>query len=180
MDLQELISQAAVAQRVQELAADVARDAYDDTPVVLGVLNGAAPFMMDLLRHLPSDLHRLLVYDFVDATSYKGTSSSGDVQLSHPPTVDVTGRRVLVVDGIVDTGRTLQTVLAALADAGASELRTCVLLDKPARREVDVPVDYRGFEIDDQFVVGYGMDLDGQFRCLRHIAVVSSSDGVVT
>lgn len=178
MEPQELISAASLEACVRQLAADVASDIGDGELVVLGILNGAAPFMMDLLRFMPADLQTRLRYDFVDATSYQGVASSGVVQLSRLPTVDLTGCRVLVVDGIVDTGRTLQAVLAALDKGGAAELHTCVLLDKPARRQVEVPVSYRGFEIADEFVVGYGMDRDGSFRGLRHIAVLPSPSGV--
>jgi hypoxanthine phosphoribosyltransferase len=81
---------------------------------------------------------------------------------------------VLLVDGIVDTGRTLSVVLDSLREQQPASLRTCVLLDKPGRRRFEVPIDYRGFEIEDLFVVGYGMDLDGRFRGLRHIAVIDN------
>jgi len=173
--LRELFTAAQVQRRVEELAARVAVDYRDKAPAVIGILNGAAAFMMDLLRLLPPDLAARLQYDFVDATSYTGEASTGRVQLTRRLSVDIASRPVLIVDGIVDSGRTLDAVLCLLREHHPSEIRTCALLDKPARRQFDVPVDYRGFEIEDLFVVGYGMDLDGAFRGLRHIAVVEPS-----
>ena len=170
-----LISAEEIQSRVQELATQIASDVTGAPAVVVGILNGAAPFMMDLLRLLPASVASTLVYDFVDATSYRGSESTGEVQLSHPLGVNIAEQEVLVVDGIVDTGATLQTVLAVLKVKRPTSIRTCVLLDKVSRRKFDVPVDYRGFEIEDLFVVGYGMDFDGQFRGLRHVAVHSLS-----
>ena len=175
MTLRVLFSATEVQKRVEEVARQLASDFVDTEPIVVGILNGAAPFMMDLLRLLPETLARQVQYDFVDATSYRGTESKGIVKLSRELSVDVTSRSVLVVDGIVDSGRTLDTVVTALQKWAPAEIRTCTLLDKPSRRQVAVPIDYRGFEIDDLFVVGYGMDLDGAFRGLRHVAVVESS-----
>ena len=170
--LRVLISAADLGRRVEELTAEVAADFAGNAPVIVGILNGAAPFMMDLLRFLPPPMAREILYDFVDATSYSGTESTGAVELSRHLSVDVLDRPVLVVDGIVDTGRTLSVVLDNLREQQPASLRTCVLLDKPGRRRFEVPVDYRGFEIEDHFVVGYGMDLDARFRGLRHIAVI--------
>ena len=175
MVLRELFTAAQVHRRVEELAANVAVDYCDKAPVVIGILNGAAPFMMDLLRLLPPALAAHLQYDFVDATSYTGTASTGRVELTRQLSVDITSRPVLIVDGIVDSGRTLDAVLHRVREQHPSEIHTCTLLDKPARRQLDVLLDYRGFEIEDLFVVGYGMDLDGAFRGLRHIAVVEPS-----
>ncbi|MDA0333843.1 MAG: hypoxanthine phosphoribosyltransferase [bacterium] len=175
MVLRELFSATQVHERVEQLAGQLADDFAEAALVVIGILNGAAPFMMDLLRLLPTNLASQVQYDFVVATSYCGTESGGTVELSRELSVDITSRLVLVVDGIVDSGRTLDTVLAALQKRAPAQIRTCTLLDKPSRRQVAVPIDYRGFEIDDLFVVGYGMDLDGAFRGLRHVAVVESS-----
>ncbi len=174
MTLRVLIQAADVSRRVEQLAAEIADDFTGTAPVVIGILNGAAPFMMELLRCLPEAMTHQVFYDFVDATSYRGTESTGAVELTRPLTLSVTGRHVLVVDGIVDTGRTLAAVLEYVNQLKPARVSTCTLLDKSARRQVEVPIDYRGFEIDDLFVVGYGMDLDGQFRGFRHIAVIDS------
>ncbi len=176
MNLRVLISADEVRRRVEQLAEEVATDFAGQQPVVVGILNGAAPFMLDLLRLQPEDLAQNLLYDFIDATSYSGTESTGTVEVSRHLTVDIRDRPVLVVDGIVDTGRTLAAVFEVLREHQPAEIRTCLLLDKLSARLVDVPVDYRGFEIEDLFIVGYGMDLDGRYRGLRHIAVVNETD----
>lgn len=166
-----LFDEAAIDGRVAALAAQIAAD-HDEPPVIVGIRNGAVPFMMDLLRALPARWHPDLVFDFLDATSYAGSRSTGDIRLAGDLVVRVEGREVLVVDGIVDTGRTMEAVLNHLRGKKPSQVRVCTLLDKPSRRAVPVPVAYRGFEVEDLFVVGYGMDLDQRYRGLRHIGVV--------
>lgn len=175
LPLRVLIDGDAVRRRIAQLAAAVAADHVDGRPVAIGILNGAVPFMMELLAALPSRLAERVQYDFVDATSYRGTSS-GRVEVRVAPVVDVAGRDVLLVDSIIDTGRTVRAVLRDLEGRQPRRVRVCALLDKAARREVEVPIHYRGFTIDDLFVVGYGMDLDQQYRGLRHIAVYESAD----
>ena len=115
-----------------------------------------------------------IVFDFLDATSYAGSRSTGDIRLAGDLVVRVEGREVLVVDGIVDTGRTMEAVLNHLRGKKPSQVRVCTLLDKPSRRAVPVRIDYCGFEVEDLFVVGYGMDLDQRYRGLRHIGVVEA------
>lgn len=176
MPLRVLIDGAAVRRRIAELAAAVAADHADGEPVAIGVLNGAVPFMMELLAALPPCLAERIQYDFVDATSYCGTASSGRVAVRVEPVVDITGRDVLLVDGIVDTGRTMCAILRDLEGRRPRRVRVCALLDKPARREMEVPIHYRGFTIGDLFVVGYGMDLDQRYRGLRHVAVCDGAD----
>ena len=129
--------------------------------------------MMDLLAAFPSPLAERIDYDFLDAKSYRGTGSTGRVELSRDLVVPVTGRPVLAVDGIVDTGQTVSQIVAYLRDQGASSVRVCALLDKPSHRQVEVALDYVGFEIDDAFVVGYGMDCDQQYRSLPYIGILS-------
>ena len=169
-----LFDEAAIERRVTELAAQIAADHGQEPPVIVGIRNGAVPFMMDLLRLLPASWRPDLVFDFLDATSYSGSRSAG-VRLSGDLIVDLEGRAVLVVDGIVDTGETIRAVLAHLREKGPSRVQVCALLDKPSRRRVAVPIDYRGFEVEDLFVVGYGMDLDQRYRGLRCIGVVTES-----
>ena len=163
-----LFDEAAIEARVAALAAEIAAD-HDEPPVIVGIRNGAVPFMMDLLRLLPASWRPDLVFDFLDAASYVGARSTGRVRLAGDLVVDVAGRAVLVVDGIVDTGETMRAVLDHLRRQGPSGVRVCTLLDKPGRRRVPVPIDYRGFEVKDVFVVGYGMDLDQRYRGLRYV-----------
>ena len=169
-----LFDEAAIGRRVSELAAQIAADHGGEPPVFVGIRNGAVPFMMDLLRLLPASWRPDLVFDFLDATSYAGARSTGGVRLDGDLVVDVAGRAVLVVDGIVDTGQTMRAVLDHLRRKGPSRVRVCTVLDKPGRRRVPVPIDYRGFEVEDVFVVGYGMDLDQRYRGLRHIGVLEA------
>ena len=125
--------------------------------------------MMDLLQALPEAWREGLQFDFLDATSYDGLTSTGTVAISGNLVVAIEHRQVLVVDGIVDTGHTLKAVLDHLQAQGPARVRVCSLLDKPSRRQVEVPIDYRGFEVEDVFVVGFGMDYEQRYRSLRYI-----------
>ncbi len=167
-----LLSTETIAQRVAELAARIAADHPDELPVFLGVLKGAAPFLVDLIRCLPEARRAEAVYDFVDAKSYTGTTSRGVVELCSAGQIVLTARPVLVVDAIVDSGLTLKTVLDWVQGQGPASVRVCALLDKSSRRTCPVPVDYRGFVIEDFFVVGYGLDRDQRYRALPHVAVL--------
>lgn len=162
-----LFSAEEIARRVEELAAAIRRD-YEGRPLaIVAVLRGSIVFLSALLRHLGRDV----TVDLVEASSYgDGTTSSGQVTLRRYGKLHVAGRDVLVVDDIVDTGRTLEAVRRAVEAMEPLGVRTCVLLDKPSRRQVDVALDYRGFEIGDVFVVGYGLDRAGRYRALPYIA----------
>ena len=166
--MRTLISTASIQRRVRALGARVAADHAGRAPTILGVLDGACVFVADLMRAVPLPDVRLR---FVRATSYVGTTSTGGVQVVVPD--GLAGQDVVVVDEILDTGRTLRAVVDAVHGAGAASVRTCVLLDKPSRR---VPgglpkADAVGFTIPDLFVIGYGLDLDGKFRHLPDIRI---------
>lgn len=164
-----LVAEKEIAARVAELGRAIARD-YADSPLVLvGVLQGAIPFVADLMRALPIDV----TVDFLRASSYgAGTSSSGTVRLVADLSVDVADRHVLVVDDIVDTGHTLAALKRELEARRPRSVKTCVLLDKTGRRETEVRIDYVGFTIPNVFVVGYGLDYDGLYRNLPHVATL--------
>lgn len=164
-----LIDQKRVERRIAELADQLAADYGNDSPLFIGILNGAAQFMIELIARLPAPLQERLEYDFIDISSYDGDSSRGEVTLVKDCVVDVRGKRVVVVDGIVDTGLTLDHVLTMLEERQPQSVKVCALLDKPARRERQVPIDYCGFTIEDLFVVGYGMDYDQRYRALRYV-----------
>ena len=170
--LRVLIERPQVEQRIGELAQLLAADYAGSAPLLIGLLNGAVQFMMALMERLPGELLARLDYDFIGVASYQGTESSGQVELTKDLVVAVAGRDVLVVDGIVDTGRSLDFVMAMIASRQPLSLKVCTLLNKPARRELPVPIEYCGFEIEDTFVVGYGMDCDQRYRALRHIAAI--------
>jgi hypoxanthine phosphoribosyltransferase len=164
-----LISADEIAARVAELGEAVDRDYAGRTPVLVGVLKGALIFVADLARAiaLPVSL------DFMSVSSYgSGTRSSGVVRLSADLSMSIEGRDVIIVEDIIDSGRTISYLRRNLATRHPRSLALCALLDKVARREVEVTVDYVGFVIPDEFVVGYGLDHDGLDRNLRHIAVL--------
>jgi len=164
-----LVSADALKARVAELGRAIARDYAGASPVLVGVLQGAVPFLADLMRELPLDL----TVDFLRASSYgSGTNSSGAVRLLSDLTVDIKGRPVLLVDDIVDTGLTLAMLKRTLEARGPLSVRTCVLLDKQGRRRTEIDVDYVGFTIPNVFVVGYGLDYDGLYRNLPHVATL--------
>ena len=167
-----LIDRSEVDRRIGEMAREIATDYAGSAPLLIGILNGAAQFMMALLDRLPNEMLEQLDYDFVDVSSYRGSESTGRVELTKDLVVAVEGREVLVVDGIVDTGRSLAFVMELVRGRRPRSLKTCTLVDKTARRSVPLVVDYRGFEIEDVFVVGYGMDYDQRYRALRHIAAI--------
>ncbi len=167
---QVLLDKETIARRVSELAAQISADytAADDL-VLIGVLKGAFIFLADLARQLTVPHH----VDFIALSSYnKGTSSFGAVRLIMDTRSSVTGRHVLIVEDILDTGYTLDYLLRIFRARNPASLRTCVLLSKPARRRVEVQVDYLGFEIPDVWVVGYGLDYADRFRTLPYIGAL--------
>ena len=166
-----LISEAELKARIAELGQDLARDYARESPILVGVLQGAFLFMADLVRATPIDL----TTDFIGVSSYGGSRSSGHVRILSDLSMSIEGRDVVIVEDIVDTGLTL-TYLKRMLDARhPRSLRVCVLVDKIERRKVDVAVDYVGFTIPNVFVVGYGFDHGGLYRNLPYVAVL---DGV--
>lgn len=166
--IQPLLTEAQIAARVAELGEAITADYRDKDLVVVGLLNGVYPFFADLTRAIALDCG----LSFMQAASYGGgTDSTGEVVIKKDLDCSIQGRHVLVVEDIVDTGLTLHKVRNLLLDREPASLRLCTLLDKPSRRKVQVPVDYIGFEIEDHFVVGYGLDFDGKFRNLPYVGV---------
>ena len=163
-----LLAEERIQARVAEMGAEVTRDYAGREPHLVGVLKGACPFMTDLARHI--DLLQTL--DYIAVSSYGAqTRSSGEVRLVKDLDQGLDGRDVLVVEDIVDTGLTLNYLLRLLRARGPKSVKVVSLLSKPARRLIDVHVDYVGFEIEDQFVVGYGLDHNQKYRNLRDILV---------
>ena len=164
-----LISREEIAARVAELGEAIRRDYAGRAPVLVGVLKGALTFVADLIRVIPLPVS----LDFMSVSSYgSGSRSSGVVRLSFDLSLSIEGRDVIIVEDIIDSGRTISYLRRNLATRHPRSLALCVLLDKVARREVEVSVDYIGFVIPDEFVVGYGLDYDGLYRNLPHIAVL--------
>ncbi len=170
--IEVLLDAETIARRVDALAREIARDMPAELEVVV-ILKGSFVFAADLIRAMHRAGLAPLV-DFMTLSSYgEGTESSGRVALTRDITDDVAGRRVLIVDDIVESGRTLVFARDTLLARGAAEVRTCLLLDKNARRVVGFTPDYVGFPIGDRFVVGYGLDLAHAYRALPYIGVVT-------
>jgi len=168
--IDELISAKAIAARIELLARDI-RDAYTNTDklVVIGLLRGSFVFIADLVRELDLPVE----VDFLEASSYgNSTESSREVRILKDLRGEIEGRDVLVVEDIVDTGFTLSHVLTLLGARKPARMEVCALLDKPTRREVDIKATWTGFEIPDEFVVGYGIDYAQRNRNLPFIGKV--------
>jgi len=172
-DVEEiLLDSETVAARVAELGAQLASDYAGRDPVLVSVLKGALVFLADLMRtmDLPSSI------DLMEVSSYgAATESSGQVRILKDLSKPIEGRDVIVVEDIIDTGLTLNYLLGYLADRQPASIRICCLLDKPARRLADIPIDYIGFTIPDRFVIGYGLDYDERYRNLPYIGVLKPS-----
>ncbi|MCY3895017.1 MAG: hypoxanthine phosphoribosyltransferase [Chloroflexi bacterium] len=167
-----VISAEAIAQRVGELGAEISAVYADREPVLVLVLHGAFIFAADLTRAL-STAHRV---ESLALASYDGRESSGEVQVVKDLDCDIAGRDVLIVEDIVDTGRTMAAALALLESRGPRSIEVVTLLDKPSRRVIEVNPRWVGFEIENIFVVGYGLDLDGRYRGLPYIAEADAMD----
>ena len=169
-DMQEILfTPEALAQRVKELADQITQDYAGKSPLIVGTLRGSFVFMADLVRQI----NLPLTVDFLSASSYgSGTESSGQVKLKLDLAADISGRDVLIIEDIVDSGNTLSKLLPELQKRGPASLKVCALLDKPERRRVPLHVDYSGFTIPDEFVVGYGLDYAEKYRNLPDIGVL--------
>lgn len=159
MSLMPLFTAEAIAECVDALAAKIRRNYQFDT--IVGVLTGSFMFMADLTRKFPS---QELQVKFIKASSYGDGMRPGELKISGMNMEDLKGKKILLVDDILDTGRTLKALAEKVKEEGAAEVKTCVLLDKPSRREVDYQADFTGFKIEDKFVVGYGLDYAEEYR----------------
>lgn len=167
-----LIDHAAILRRIRELAAVVARDFPQQPPCLIAVMEGARTFARHLHEYLPGagPVHEIRAASYGD-----GMHSSGTVKVLTGHDVPVQDRHVVVLEDIVDTGRTVAALRAHLLDSGALSVRVAALLNKPARRVVEVALDYVGFEIPDEFVIGFGMDLAGRYRELGDVAIYEAA-----
>ena len=165
-----LIPEDRLQQRISELGAQISRDYAGEDLLLLAVLKGSVLFLSDLMRHITVP-HSV---DFMATSSYgASTESSGIVRILKDLDEPIQGRNVLIVEDIIDTGHTLDYLLRLLRARMPKSLRICTLLNKPDRREVDVHVDYIGFDIPNEFVLGYGLDYDELYRNLPYIAVLA-------
>lgn len=168
-----LISAQQIQAAIVELAEQIEADYHDRPLTVLGVLTGSVILLADLIRHIDLPLK----VGLVQASSYRGmTTTSGDLELNLDFMPDITDRDVLLLDDILDTGQTLQSLVERVRELNPRSVRTAVLLWKKDRTTLDIKPDYNCFQIPDQFVVGYGLDYDDQFRNLPHIAALEPDD----
>lgn len=163
-----LITDRQLARRILQMARDIERDFRGRETVVVSLLNGTVMFLADLIRHLSLPMR----LDFIGVSSYGAGTESGDLVYTKELRLDVRERDVLLVDDILDTGKTLSRVIPKLRALKPRRIKVCVLLDKPARRVEDVEADYIGFKIPDYFVVGYGLDFAERYRNLPFVGVL--------
>ncbi len=166
--IKTLLTREEVEKRIKELAKEIEKDYCGKDLLVIGLLKGSIMFMSDLIKEM--DLPVMI--DFMSVSSYSGTTSTGVINVLKDTDISVKDKDVLIVEDIIDTGLTLSHVKKLLEDRGAKSLKICTLLDKPSRRTVEMKGDYVGFEIPDEFVVGYGLDYDQHHRNLPYVGIV--------
>ena len=165
----KMFTEEQIREKVAELGKQKENDYKGEEILVVGILKGANMFTCDLIRQIDLDVK----IDFMSVSSYgSGTESSGTVRILKDLDTDIKGRNVLIVEDIIDSGRTLSNLVKELQIREPKSLKLCTLLDKPSRRVVDVDVEYVGFEIEDKFIVGYGIDYAEKYRNLPYIGIV--------
>ena len=161
-----LISKEQIENRVKELAKQIRKDYKEKTITAICLLNGSLFFTADLTREIGGKIY----LEFMQLSSYEGENTTGTIKLKKDIDFsEIKGKDVLIIEDIVDTGITLNYTLEHIKKAGANSVKVCTLLNKPSRRKIKVPIDYVGFEIENQFVLGYGMDYDQLYRNLPYI-----------
>jgi hypoxanthine phosphoribosyltransferase len=166
-----LLTQEEIESKAKELSETLKEEYKKKNPILLGLLKGSTMFMADLMKNLDIDLQ----IEFMDVSSYHGTESTGDIKIVKDLDVSVRGRHVLIVEDIVDTGRTLEKIIELLRSRGAESVEMVTLLDKPEARIAAIHAKYVGFTIPKKFVVGYGLDYDEKYRNLPYIGVLKPS-----
>jgi len=162
-----LFSREQLSARIKELGAQITSDYQGEDLILIGILKGAVPFMVDLMREIDLDIE----IDFMAVSSYgSGTKTSGVVKIHKDIDADIHDKSVIIVEDIVDSGLTLAYLKDYLSNRGAKSIKIATLLDKPSGRKVDIKSDYLGFTVEDQFIVGFGLDLDQKYRNLPYIS----------
>ncbi len=166
----EMISEEKLVARIAEMGAEISKEYEGESVFIVCILRGAAQFACELAKRITVPV----TIDYMTTSSYgSGTVSSGNIQVKHDIELPVEGRNVLIVEDIIDSGHTLAFLLELFKNRGAKSVKLATLLDKPSRRETEVQVDYCGFQIPDEFVVGYGLDYDQKYRNLPYIGAVT-------
>jgi hypoxanthine phosphoribosyltransferase len=156
-----------INEKVLRLAERISNDYYGKEIIAVGILKGSFMFFADLVRALKIPV----TVDFIIASSYLKSTSTGEVKIHYDIREDISNRHVILIDDIIDTGISLNYIRERILSKGPASLKTCILLNKRERRIVDVPIDYLGFEVPNEFLVGYGLDYDNKYRNLPYIAV---------
>lgn len=163
-----LISEEQIIGRCKELGEEITKDYEGKTPIVVGLLKGSIPFMAELIKYIKLDLE----IDFMDVSSYQGTQSVGDVRIDKDLKNSIQGDDIIIVEDIIDTGKTLKKVIELMYSKGANSVKVVSLLDKHECRKVDVEADYVGFEVPNAFVIGFGLDFNQKYRNLPYIGIL--------
>ena len=168
-----MISDEEIAQKVKEVADKISSDYNGESVIVIGVLTGAFIFTADLVRELSVPVETI---DFIQVSSYQGDKSTGNFVFKKDISVDISGKNVLIVEDIIDTGRTLKKLREMLSMREPKSIKICTAFDKPSRRVTDLVPDYNCFTIPDEFIVGYGLDYDGKYRQFKDVKIVRIKD----
>ncbi len=165
MDIKVLITEQEIASRTRELAKQIQKDYNNEEIVIVCILKGATFFAVELAKRIESDT----IIDFMKVSSYEGTESTGKINFTLDISEDITGKNVLIVEDIVDTGRTLAYVKKYLESKNPKNVKICTMLNKKERRVIDLNPEYVAFDIPDKFVIGYGLDYDEKYRNLPYV-----------
>lgn len=168
MNAKVLFDEDTIANRIKELGAQITADFSPEPIVVVGVLKGAFIFLADLIRAIDLPLH----VEFIGVASYAGTQSTGHVRLTHDLAAEIVGKNVLLVEDVIDSGRTIDYLLDVLSVRGPQKLAVASFFSKPELHKMNNRIDYVGFEISKEFVIGYGLDLDQKYRNLPYVAQI--------
>ena len=168
MNIKELISREQLVQRLDELAKELDKEYEGKEIIVLSVMRGSVFFFVELTLRMKTKMQ----CEFITISSYNGVESSGNVKVVQDLRTSIEGRDVLILEDIIDTGRSMSFLLEYLKSKNPNSLKLCALADKPSRREISVPIDYVGFEVPNKFLVGYGFDVDNYYRNIPYIGYV--------
>lgn len=170
-NMRVLFTEDQIRQRAKEIGQQIMKDYEGKEVILVGTLRGAVVWMADLMKEITMEDLKI---DFIVASSYSGTNTTGVVKISKDLTEDVTGKHVIIVEDIVDTGITLNRVVDYIMAKGAESVEICSLLNKPSRRIVDISPKYCGFDVENLFVIGYGLDCEQKYRNLPYVAYIDA------
>ena len=168
--IEVLISEESLQRRIKELAKQINENYKEKELVLIGILKGSVIFMSELAKNIENNISM----DFMEVSSYEGTESTGRVKINKDIRDSIEGKDVIIVEDIIDTGRTLSSLIEYLNQKRPNSIKIATMLSKPSRRVIDIKVDYIGFEIEDKFVIGYGLDYNEKYRNLPYIGYINN------